>query len=480
MERLRRCAFAPALAALLAAPPALAHGGRFRADQVRVDPTDAAHIVVRSDVWGLVETRDGGTTWEWTCAEVAAQSSITLQRRPFTVAPGGNVLIGSGFDGLMVARGSLCAMAPVPQLAAAGACGSGSCVPYDVFVDMPRSRVVAVTSSLEPGLTYVNRLWSSPDGGTSWSTLGVPPPADIFVGSARVAPSDPLTIYAGGVTLAVPPEFLLLRSHDGGATWERVALPVQARAGDFPTVVRIHAVHPSDAGVVFIWLDRDSGDRTVPAPDRLFVSTDGGVTIRGILDGSDDLPGLEFSSDGNRVFVGATGDGLVRASMADVRAAAGTPFQQVNAGPTWGLAALGTGLLAGRDDYRATPPRMSLGISHDEGVTFDPVLGICDVKLAQCPSGSPGYDRCSGLFYRDPTVEIDLTPSFESDQQAARCAPDGSPDGSTGAGDEPVGKGGCACRAGTRSTGEGGEWVLLAVAAVLRRRRPKSTKPAAP
>src|SRR5258708_5277408 len=118
--RANSLAWAIRLSVFASAATAQAHGGFLRAEQIRVDPSDAAHVIVRSDSWGIVESRDGGKTWGWICAEVALEESFTVRRRPFDVTPGGAVLYGSGFDGLMRASGSLCSFTAIPYFAVSG------------------------------------------------------------------------------------------------------------------------------------------------------------------------------------------------------------------------------------------------------------------------------------------------------------------------------------------------------------------------
>jgi hypothetical protein len=66
-----------------------AHGGFFVADQLRIEPGNSDHMLVRSDVWGMIETTDAGKTWRWTAAAAAYGDEVTVLREPLALLPGG-------------------------------------------------------------------------------------------------------------------------------------------------------------------------------------------------------------------------------------------------------------------------------------------------------------------------------------------------------------------------------------------------------
>ena len=112
-------------------------------------------------------------------------------------------------------------------------------------------------------------LWTSRDGGDSWSRLtghGLPEGIWGKVG-VRVAPSDPRRVYA----LIEAEEGGLFRSDDGGESWRRVnpSRGLQQRAWYYTTLT----VDPHNADVV--WFPQV----------RMLRSVDGGETVRSVKGG---------------------------------------------------------------------------------------------------------------------------------------------------------------------------------------------------
>src|SRR5204863_3980478 len=135
---------------------------------------------------------------------------------------------------------------------------------------------------------------------------------------------------------------------------------------------------------LFVWFDADAADPTAKAQDHLFVSFDGGATVTEAFRSVNDLPGFAISEDGATVFIGGTEDGLWSAPIADLKAGKADAFRRLNSGNTWALALTNEGLLAGREEFvvEAGTERMTLGLSKDDGATFEPAMVICDVTPA--------------------------------------------------------------------------------------------------
>lgn len=426
---------------MLSVRDASAHGGFFTADQVRVEPGNSDHMLVRSDVWGMIETTDAGKTWRWTCAAAAYGNDLTVLREPLAMLPGGRVIINSPKHGIVRSKESLCDFEALPFFVEPD-CNPSRCAPYDMVQESPESNAVIVLTTAAESGSFVSQLWRSADAGDTWASMNAVLPADVFPISVTVAPSDASVIYVGSSDAMVSPTVFLHRSVDGGQTFEQSTLPFTMGPTDSPVRLRFYGVHPSDPRAVFLWLDADSGDATVKAPDRLFVSFDGGATVTQAFLGTNDLPGFAISKDGATVFLGGISDGLWSAPIADLRAGNADAFTRINSGNTWALAFTDRGLYAGREEYNveAGVQRMTLGLSKDDGVSFEPALVICDVAPAQCPMGTRSGDLTQGLYYGDG--------NFQFDQQLLRCASDPKPpvDAGTEPRPSPPKSEGCACR----------------------------------
>src|SRR5207249_7696470 len=86
-----------------------------------------------------------------------------------------------------------------------------------------RTTAIAVHPTIA-GTIYVGAAgggaWKTTDGGSSWASL-TDSITDLFVGALAIAPSSPNIIYLGtGEGNTGTPGIGLLKSTDGGATWQ--------------------------------------------------------------------------------------------------------------------------------------------------------------------------------------------------------------------------------------------------------------------
>lgn len=165
-------------------------------------------------------------------------------------------------------------------------------------------------------------VWRTTDGGTSWQPLTDSLP-DLSVGAVVYAPSDPTVVYLGtgegGYAVDFIPGIGLLRSEDGGDTWQ---LPLEADADQFFDL----DVHPNDA------------DRLLAATDRgLLASDDGGATWRTLL-ADPSLVGVtevvRASHDTDRIWAALWCDTICPAGLARI-------MRSDDAGTTWTAAESG-------------------------------------------------------------------------------------------------------------------------------------------
>lgn len=104
-------------------------------------------------------------------------------------------------------------------------------------------------------------VYASTDGGQSWrpANSGM---LDLRITAVAIDPSDPQTLYAGSDGGE------LLKSSDGGASWERLTAALAVRPYSEPREIRAMAVDPADPNRVVLL-----GDNSGPMGSR-----DGGRT----------------------------------------------------------------------------------------------------------------------------------------------------------------------------------------------------------
>jgi photosystem II stability/assembly factor-like uncharacterized protein len=411
--------------------------GRFpAADQLVVDPDDTSHLVLRA-TFGLLESRDGGQRWSWTC-----EAAVGYVGDPaIAVLRGGGVLAGF-FDFVSVSRDAGCAWSSTKLDARYRYAIDAT---LDV-ADPSRAWVVAgsVDGSLTTGLLLVNA-----DG-------AIEQVLDLGGGfvpvTVEVAPSDADRIYVSGLIENTSP--IVLRSEDRGLTWQRFDV-----SGTPALPLFISAVDPSDPARVYARLD-GAGATVASAvsdpSDHVLLSTDAGETWRTVFSVDADLLGFALSPDGQRIAVGAPGRGIYSASTADL------DFQPVGQVviPRC-LRWVGDSLFAcGQENMDG----WTLARSRDAGLTFEPVWHQQELEPLDC---SPSSTVCQREW-------PDIARSIQADPGVGVTATTGA---IAAAGAAPMGAGvsvsdgrGCALGGGPR--GQSGWTVLVAaVAGVVGRQR---------
>jgi hypothetical protein len=253
---------------LVAAPPLARADGAFPDSQIILTPAARPREIILVTNFGLIQSEDGGATWLWSCEQMANlygayyQLGLPPRDRLYTLA--GSQVTFSDDRGCVwdVARG-------LPPSAGGGV--------TDFWVDRTvTDRILAVETACCPGEQLAHALFESTDGGGTFPTTPLyrAAPGAMITG-VESARSDPRTIYL--TLLGAPmdggsPPPMLVRTSDGGLTWQVADL--SARLG--PGMVRLVAVDPTDAGKVFLlWSGVDG--------QALAVTGDGGADARKIL-----------------------------------------------------------------------------------------------------------------------------------------------------------------------------------------------------
>ena len=407
-------AVAAALSTLAVSNNAHAHGGVVRAFEILNHPAKPETFVLRSDVWGFFHSNDGGKSWQWSCSEVYGTKSTDVNHTQMALTASGRLLVANAFKGMHYTD-DFCSWSK--------SSGLDDLLVSDVRIHS--TGVLALTSTgSEDGIS--NIIWLSKDQGKTFETFNADLPKDIVLSSIAVAPSDPERVYAMGVVIGKS-EGVILRSKDGGKTFERFTAPAVEASR---LSVRIQAVHPTNPDVVFEWVDLPE-DLNQDAHDQISVTTDGGEAWATVFAGKGDLPGFAISPDAATLVISGAVDGVHSGSLDAVLAQANGALTQVNPRPVWGLLWNENGLYGGNNNFspKDTPETYTLGLSSNQGETFDEIVNICEFQFSYCQEGQQGHDLCK--YNWDDASEAG---GFKKDfwLNSGRCDPDGGLAGSGG------------------------------------------------
>ena len=360
-QRIARLVGAGLFAGLVgAARFAHANGALPSVDQLLVDPTSPDHLYLRA-TFGLLRSFDSGQSWDWLCE--GGMGYVDLQP-PMAVLPGGTVLLAIP-EGVSRGDPSGC------DFQRAGGIDAN-------VIDLARiaaepGSAVAVSIS-----GTVSQLWRTDDDGRSFAALGEPIEG-LIATTVDVAPSNPKVIYLSGLANT---QGVLLRSSDGGKTFERFAVP-NTTTGRRPYIA---AVNPSDAGTVYV--------RLVGVNVSLEVTRDGGRSFSTVLQTTTAVQGFALSPDGKTVLASNGYDGMFRASTDDY------VFEKIACGGRACLNWSDAGLFGCGDDGL---DGYVVGRSDDDGATFARVIDLgCVNGPPACADGTSVGAACPAAW---PLVE---------------------------------------------------------------------------
>lgn len=271
--------------------------GRFPlANQLAFHPNDPDHFVVGA-TFGLLESRDGGQNFSWTCETVLG---LADQEDPMIVISDLGTTVLATFDGI-VSTSDGCDYRTPPELA-------GEIVP-DIALSpgVPGQVLGFRTAGLAAG-RFDSQLIRSDDGGQNWERLSEALPEALLPVTLDVSASNPERIYlTARLDRAADYESVLLRSDDGGTSFEQ--LPIPGTQGQ--RLAFIAAVHPTDPDRVYLRVDDNTGT-------PLLHSRDGGQSYETLFVGSGRLLGFALSPDGETIAFGGPSDGLWAGTVSDL------------------------------------------------------------------------------------------------------------------------------------------------------------------
>lgn len=441
---MRRLLSAACSLTLLAVPAIALANGRFPdAEQLVVDPNDPNHIAVQV-TYGFIHTKNGGTTWHWTCEDAASYGGILDP--PIAIVDSGAIIAGV-FDGLIVSSPDLCTY----EL-------EGGELESRFFLDVSTikgdpTHAIALSSDGIGSEGFDTRVWKSTDTALTWTQLGIQLPNEFIGFTLDAAPSDEDLLYVSGFNVSGDNQYTgaLKRSPDGGMTWEDFPIPGSANeSGPY-----IAAIDPNDPQIVYVRLDSLAG--------KLLVTRDGGETWETVFEAEGKLKGFALSPDGTEVRIGGDVDGLWKANTDDLA------FEK--------MSDISVRCLTWTEDalYMCTREATSLftiGKSLDAGESFEPIhhLNCLDGPNPECAAGTTIAQTCEAPWGAQKQVLRTDT----CNGGTGGGGEGGSGGGAEGGGSSDGGSGdGCSSCATSSTSGaqRGGSLAVLVVAAFAARRK---------
>jgi hypothetical protein len=377
------------------APSAALANGRYPlSQQLLVDPSDPAHLFLRS-TYGVLVTPDAGTTWSWLC-----ESGIGYDpgEDPMMAILGDGSVLAGASTGLFVTRDRGCSWPKDATI--------GERFVRDLAPESDGVRVLGVTVLVEEDGHYETALWRSPDHAATWTALERMTTKSVLPFTLDPAPSDSRRIYVTGAVLADTNDAgaassgdgpgALFRSKDGGATWEERPIPGTSRQ----SAPYIAKVHPTDPDTVYVRV-RGDWDGTGPVESWLLYSNDAGDTWRELFRAKADMLGFAIAPDGSvLVGMGDTRDVLRPVDTSVLGIYRGAPPSFTFARPFEGQ--VGCLTYSGRSLYVCGSEErdgFELGVSTDDGATIASVFHYGTVEgPLECPAGSPPTIECTSQW----------------------------------------------------------------------------------
>ncbi|HVR62738.1 MAG TPA: sialidase family protein [Polyangia bacterium] len=433
-----------AIGALLAGGGPLAWGnGAFPDSQSILLPLDRPMQVGLATNFGLILSEDGGKTWVWSCEQPTASYGILYQLGPTPM----DRLYALSEAGLIRSDDQSCTWSVAGGMAAKARL-------TDLFPDQTNAmRLLVLGIPNTTTTTLPPAAYESLDSGQT-----VSPPlyqgavVDTLTGieSAR---TDPNIIYIASYD-ATGPHPKLSKSTDSGMTW--TTLDVEPSLGS--STFRIITIDVADAAKIYLLV-------TETQSQSLAISTDGGMTFTKPVHFNSSLTAFARLASGTILVAGqdiddATGN-LVGAGYRS--SDGGKTFTPWKVPQLRALAERDGKLYGAADNFN---DGFALGVSADEGITFQPILKYSDVSSIQPCVQQVCLDNC----------HLQALQGLWPDSICGGPASDGGVDAAADAATKATSSGGGGCTVGGQIAALRWVWLGLLAAAVplsrMRRRRP--------
>jgi MYXO-CTERM domain-containing protein len=423
------------LSLLLLCSLAHANGRASLTNGVAFRPGDNDTVYLAT-TFGLLISHDSGCTFRWVCEQNIGYGGRWDPK--YAIAADGTIF-ATTYEGLRVSRDGGCSFATAAST-------------QNIWVDAldigPDGRVWIGTATTG----HTNDVFVSSDNGMTFQPTGMQSP-EIWWKSVEVAPSNPQRVYVTGYQIADSPVAYLFRSD--GKEW--IPLPLTNVMYAAMPVLVVKAVDPTNPDIAYM----ASVGANPPSGDRLYRTTDGGMTWTDVLQTSNVIQDVVVKDD--RV--------LVATQIVTAMTLMGGPtYESTNHGESFGILANAPQLAClglhpdGKTLYGCganwEPDFKSLARSVDNGATWEKVWRFVEIAGAvQCPEGTVQHDTCETTIWDCPTCPTDLKRQFGAKGPACGVQPEADM--------TPVKKDGCCAAA----AGPSAMWGLTVLALLLRRRR---------
>lgn len=370
-----------AIAAVLAPALAVANGRPPATTGIAFNRNDPAALYVRS-TFGLLISTDG-CSFRWVCERAIGYSGEFDPK--YAIAADGTIF-ATTFEGLRVSRDGGCTWTTATASAPKGDGGNLVGIWIDAIdISVTGEVWIATAESAQP-----NDVYSSIDAGITFRPRGLRS-ATIWWKSVKVSKRNPQRVYVGGYQVAgvaggrqVEPRAHLRRSSDGGSRWTELPLR-DMKFGATPILV-VAAVDPAQPDTVLVTSLGANGKG-----DRLYRSTNAGVSFTEVLATTDAIKDVVFATNGVVYAASPTGSFKSTDNGASFEPLAGSPHLGcLGARP-------GTSELVGCGTS-SEPDGMAVATTRD-AITWSKAFRFGELAgpLA-CPAGTTSAKLCDPLW----------------------------------------------------------------------------------
>jgi hypothetical protein len=282
------------LVSLLASGQANANGRFPRAQRLLEDPRDPRRLILGA-TYGLLVTADRGASWRYVCEAAYGERDLSVDALTALSVEG--ALLAGIYSGVSRAERDACDFRRT-----LGRNNREAVPDFALSASVP-GRALAIMVSIPDDAEPYSQLYRSDDDARTWQPLGERLPEVMRTPlTIDVAPSDADRIYLSG--LGPDDAGVLLRSSDGGDSFETLPIPTDGASFEYPYIAGVDADDPDGLYVRTDFWQYDPETSSATARDALLYSDDAGASFSELAREDGKLFGFAFSPDGSELLLG--------------------------------------------------------------------------------------------------------------------------------------------------------------------------------